>query len=390
MPKRIVFLGAGHAHLYALKRLARFTAAGHEPVVIAPGPFWYSGLATAVLGGHRPPEDDVIDVAALARAAGGAFIQDTVTRIAPGDRLIHLAGRPPLAYDLLSVCLGSVTPELPGGGGPATLPVKPISRLWDLNRALHARGGDPADSPLCVVVAGAGVTGCEVAANILAVARGLPRPVRLTLLAPGRALPGLPPGPARQVLAVLQGQGAVVRTGSRVVAVDGDAALLQSGERVPFDLLVNATGLVASPLLRASGLPVDAHGGLVVDAALRSVGDPAVFGGGDCVALQGHPLPRAGVYGVRQAPVLFRNLLAALGLARPRRFRPQRRYLWIMNLGDGTGLASWGGLHWRGRAALRLKDWIDLRFLAAYQAPGQAPSQAPSQAPGAPGRVSPP
>ena len=38
-----------------------------------------------------------------------------------------------------------------------------------------------------------------------------------------------------------------------------------------------------------------------------------------------------------------------------------------MNLGSGTGLAARSGLWWHGRAAFRLKDWIDRRFLREYQ-----------------------
>jgi NADH dehydrogenase FAD-containing subunit len=76
-----------------------------------------------------------------------------------------------------------------------------------------------------------------------------------------------------------------------------------------------------------------------------------------------------GVYAIRQAPVLTANLEAALDGRPPVPFRPQRRYLAILNLGDGTGLATWGGLWWHGRAAFRLKDLIDRRFLAAHRTP---------------------
>ena len=119
-------------------------------------------------------------------------------------------------------------------------------------------------------------------------------------------------------------------------------------------------------MLRTLGLPVEADGALRVDAYLRSPADPLVHGGGDCVAFDERPLARAGVYGIRQAPVLLDNLLAALNGGPPRPFGPQRHYLWIMNLGDGTGLAMRGNLWWHGRAALRLKDWIDRRFLGTY------------------------
>jgi NADH dehydrogenase FAD-containing subunit len=363
--RAIVFLGAGHAHLFALQRLSRFVAAGHAPVVVAPGPFWYSGLATAVLSGRHGPERDMIDVAALVRRAGGHFIQDTVTSIDPVRRTVHLAGAAPVAYDLLSLSLGSVVPDIAGAAAGSTsnddvFAVKPIARLWDLRQRLcRDRGG----APPRVVLAGGGITAAEVAANLL----GLGRQIQLVIVAGGPLLATQSKSIASQVAALLASRGATIRCDTSVAALDGNAAVLATGERLAFDVFVNATGLIPSPLIRSSGLPVDQAGGLMVDDTLRCIEDHAVFGGGDCIAFGGRSLPRAGVFGVRQAPVLFDNLLAASGVGTPRPYRPQRRYLWIMNLGDGTGLASWGALHWRGRLALQLKDAIDLRFLRAFQ-----------------------
>ena len=120
-------------------------------------------------------------------------------------------------------------------------------------------------------------------------------------------------------------------------------------------------------MLRASGLPVDADGALVVNDRLQSTGCANVFGGGDCIALESRALDKVGVYAIREAPILFHNLLASLGGEKLRRFQPQERYLLILNLSDGTGLATWGGWHWHSRLAFRWKDWLDRRFLAEYR-----------------------
>jgi hypothetical protein len=52
-----------------------------------------------------------------------------------------------------------------------------------------------------------------------------------------------------------------------------------------------------------------------------------------------------------------------------RRYRPQRQWLSIMDLGDGTGLAMRGRFWWMGRSALALKRRLDLDFIAAMRAP---------------------
>lgn len=122
-----------------------------------------------------------------------------------------------------------------------------------------------------------------------------------------------------------------------------------------------------APVARSLGLPTDADGSIIVDADLASPGSPCVFAAGDCIAFRGTALPRVGVYAVRQAPVLFHNLIATLE-GRPRAdFTPQGRYLTIANLGDDTGLAVRGALCSQGRLAWRLKNAIDASFLAQYR-----------------------
>jgi NADH dehydrogenase FAD-containing subunit len=366
---RAVLLGAGHAHLHVLERAAAFAARGHELVAVAPDRFWYSGLATGVLGGEYPPELDQVDVSALAARGGGRFVRGRAVRVDPAARLVHLEDGPPLAYDALSLNLGSEAPAIPGDAAPNVYAAKPVRRVWELRAELERRFRDAPRDAVRVALAGGGVTAFELAANVSALAARRGGRVEVTVLAAGtEVLQQLPPAAARRVVGALRGRGVALRTGARVARIeDGRRAALDGGGSVPFDLFVNATGLRPNRLVRDCGLPVDGAGALRVDAHLRSVADAAVHGGGDGVAFEGRDLPRVGVYAIRQAPVLRRNLLALLEGTAPRRFTPQRRHLWIMNLGDGTGLAARGALWWHGRAAHWLKDRIDRRFVRGYQ-----------------------
>lgn len=369
MAKRVVLLGAGHAHLYTIKRAAEFARRGVELVVVAPDIFWYSGLATGVLGGFYPPELDQVDVGALVARGGGRFVRDEVAGVDPGNRTVRLARSGSLRYDALSLTLGSAPPAIPGEDGDAgrCFAVKPVRRLWDLRRALETRFRDEPGRPVRVVFAGGGVTGCELAANVTALAAARGGRVETVVATGGGLMRGLPEGARRRMVAVLEGRGVAFMTEARVARVEGGGAVLADGRAIPFDLFVNAAGLEPAPLVRGFGLPVDGRGALLVDGRLRSVADPAVHGGGDCVAVRGRELPKVGVYAIRQAPVLFSNLLVAVDGGEPATFEPQRVYLWIMNLGDGTGLAVRGSLWWHGRAAFRLKDAIDRRFLREYR-----------------------
>ncbi|HEV2743865.1 MAG TPA: hypothetical protein VGV91_11965, partial [Rubrobacter sp.] len=63
---------------------------------------------------------------------------------------------------------------------------------------------------------------------------------------------------------------------------------------------------------------------------------------------------------------LYHNLQAALRGEPLTSYRPQRHYLYVLDLGDGTGLAIYGPLAGRGRPALWLKHLIDWRFVRGY------------------------
>ncbi len=354
-----MLLGAGHAHLHVLRHAAAIVARGHAVTVVAPPLFWYSGMATGMLGGSYAPAEHQVDAAALAREAGVQFLADEVTGLDPARRLVQLAGRPALPYDVLSVALGSTVAPLPA---PDRFAAKPIRHLWALREWLQAEFA--AGAAPRVLVVGGGMTACELAANVASLARRQGGTAVITVLAPaGGVLRQVRPAAAAAVLRALHRAGVTVRQDGPMLGATAITARIPGGE-VGFDALVNATGLVAAPVLHRFGLPLGSGGGLLVDSRLRSVADPAVHGAGDCIEFADGKLPRAGVYAVRQAPVLLVNLLAALDGGTPRVFTPQRRYLWIMNLGDGTGLATYGRLHWHGRAALWLKDRIDRRFMA--------------------------
>lgn len=58
MPKHLVFVGGGHAHLTALMSLRDTVRAGHRVTLIGPSPYhYYSGMGPGLLSGiYRPAE----------------------------------------------------------------------------------------------------------------------------------------------------------------------------------------------------------------------------------------------------------------------------------------------------------------------------------------------
>lgn len=358
--------GAGHAHLQVLQRAGELRTAGVEPILVAPPEFHYSGLATAVLSGALPPSRASLNVSALAARCGVRHVPAEITGVDRSARRLSLSDGQELSYDAVSFNVGSVI-DFPGDpeGDRATWPVKPLHRLLALRSEVETRiregGGSPA-----IVVAGGGPTGFEVAAALagLCERHGLRPDIHLLR----RSSPDwAPPAALARLSSALERRGVIMVDGG-AVGQSAETCRLADGRALPCDLLVLATGLTAPPVIAALGLPLSEDGRLEVGPDLRTMGDSAVFAVGDCAVIAGAPRPAAGVFGVRAAPVLVHNLGALANGSEMRPYAPQSRWLSILDLGDGTGLALRGGLWSQGRGALALKRWIDLGFLDRLRA----------------------
>ena len=366
----VVLVGLGHAHLFVASQADRFRAAGLRVTLIDDGEFWYSSIGSGLLGGRYERADDVIEAEPFARGLGIAFRRGRAERIDRARREVVLEGGGRVPYDLVSLNVGSrVAPPFPIEGGGDEQRVwfpKPIRGLLDLRERL--RGAFARGDPVSWLTVGGNHSGCELTLNALALARAEGGALDATLVADADELVTNEPRGARRAMRdALERAGCAVRTGVRVERIEGCAAVMAGGERLPFDRALVATGLAASPLVMACDLPADPREGLRVTPALHAPNDDRVFAAGDCASIVGYDLPKVGVFGVRASPALASNLLARAANKPLRRYRPQPVWFAAQNLGDGTGLASWGPLWWRGRSALALKDWNDRRFMERYR-----------------------
>lgn len=380
----LVLLGGGHAHLEVLRRFAaRPLRTARVTLVSMFGQHHYSSLVPAFLQGRRSEHEFAFDLRAICRTAGATFVEGCAESIDCAQRRVVVAGDSArvLSYHVLSIDVGSIPAGLaiPGVREHA-FTVRPMSKAVALGRRLDALivtalahrasttdGTESGDLPVCIIGAGAG--GVEIT---LAVARrlrdaGLRGPISLIDHA-AAPLAGYAPPIQRRVARLLTARGISLRLGQSVRAVEATAVQLDDGSRCAAALTIWTTGAAAPPLLATSALATDEQGFLLVDETLRAVGDAHVFGAGDCIALRDHPrLPRAGVFAVRQGPILAHNLRATLDGGRPRPFAPQRHFLAILDTGDGRALLRWREYSCHARWALALKHLIDVRFVRRYQ-----------------------
>ncbi|MEM1111938.1 MAG: selenide, water dikinase SelD [Pseudomonadota bacterium] len=357
----LVLVGGGHAHALALRSLAMSPLDGLRITLVSPDSFTpYSGMLPGLVAGHYRFEEAHIDLARLCQWGGVRFVRAAVTALHPQTRSLKLAGRPPMHYDLLSIDIGS-SPEMASVPGAAefAVPVKPVASFWqrwqdDQARLPGAR----------VAVVGGGAGSVEL---ILAMAHRLvDKDCRFTLYCGGAEILQGYNGRARAiVMRRLASLGIDVQLDYRVAEVTEQTLHSKSGERA-FDRLFWCTGATAAPWIAGSGLPVVDGGFLAITDTLQSTADQRVFGAGDIATQVDNPRPKAGVYAVRQAPVLAHNLQAAL-MQRPlKTHRPQSRFLSLLSLGDRSAVADRGVFSASGAWVWRWKNRIDQQFMSRF------------------------
>ena len=370
MGKHLVLVGGGHAHLTSLVNIDQVTARGHQVTLISPSSYhYYSGMGPGMLGGFYDPSRVRFHVGKMAEERGAEFIQDTAIRINPLEKTILLKSGKSISYDVASFNTGSDVQLAPlVNSTDNVILAKPVLNLYKA-RASMLR--EIENRQLEVIVIGGGPAGVEISANLWRLLRNKPNRATITLVAGNELLRHTPERVRLLALGSLLKKNIRVRTGVRGEHVENGVVTLSDGSRINYDFVFIATGIKPSALFKDSALPIGADGGMLVNSFLQSTEHPELFGGGDCISLDGCPLAKVGVYAVRQNPVLFHNLVAKLEDTPLLSFEPGPSYMLILNMGDSRGILWKWSLTLNGRFSFLLKDFIDRRFMKKFQVSGE-------------------
>jgi apoptosis-inducing factor 3 len=362
IPSSVVIVGGGPAGAACAETLRRegyaenITIVGDEP----PGPVDRPNLSKDYLAGTAPEEwIPLRGPEHYAEQAIELSLGDPAVRLDVAGRRLSLQSGRQLPYGALVLATGAQPRRLtvPGADQPH---VHLLRTLAD-SRGIIQRAGTARRA----VIVGSSFIGLEVAASLRK--RGLevdvvgPDPVPL-----GRVLGDEVGAFVRRVH---EQNGVRFHLGTGVAEILPDAVVLQTGARLPAELVVVGIGVVPrTDLAQAAGLAVD--NGITVDDRLRT-SVPDVYAAGDVARV---PDPRGGtavriehfVVAERQGQAAARSLL---GLGGPYRdvafFWSQHHDLTLHYVGHAASfdrIATRGSLEARDYAAFYLRGG---RLLAA-------------------------
>ena len=330
--KHVVILGAGFGGLELASRLSEKLANELRITLIDQNDGFTFGFAKLGIVFDGKSADEVrIPYRDLAKP-GVEFRQELITAIDPAARRVT-TGQGTYDADILVVALGAeydvdATPGLAEGG----------LEYYSIAGAERMRDALPAFTGGTILI---GVLGqpfkCPPApfegAFLLhdqLVGRGIRDETEIRVIAPMSAPVPVTPEVSQQFLDELTARGIEYVGNTRVAALDPETneAILESGERVPYDLFVGIPIHRVPAVVAESGLA--GNGWVGVDRDTLTTPFPGVYAVGDVVAI---PMAKAGVFAENAAGVVADNIIAA-----HRGDPPGRRYE-----GEGNCYLEFGG-----------------------------------------------
>jgi len=232
--------------------------------------------------------------------------------------------------------------------------------------------------PLTFLVVGGGPTGVELAGTLAEITRRSlaedfrninPKATRIVLVEAGSSvLPSYPPDLRQSAKRQLERLGVEVRLNTAVTDVR-PTEVTAGHEVIPATVVLWAAGVLASPLGRSLGGPVDRNGRVLVEADLTLPGHPEVFVIGDLASLQqaeGTQLPGLAPVALQQGRWVARQIAADL-TGKPRR---PFRYLdkgSLATIGRAAAVADIGRFHISGFLAWLMWLFVHIFFLVGFR-----------------------
>lgn len=394
--RSLVILGGGFAGLDAARAVSRSREArGYWDVLLVDKEnfFQFNPLLPAVAVGAVETRHIVYPLRQMARHRSVRFHKNRVLSIDTERRCVRLHNGLEQPWDTLVIALGSVTDHFGvPGAAEHTRPFKTIvdamtlrARVVELfEMAEQSRSEAQRRQLLSFVIVGGGVTGAEVAAELVEMARETLLP-RYPSISPSHLSVALVEGGPRLVAAArpehseyvhrfLEHRGVRVHLSARVTRVEPRRVHLADGRSLDGFTLLWTAGVAPPEVIRDLPLAHHTDGRLIVDPHLRALDAHGavredIFVAGDCAAspdAEGRMQPR-----LAQTAIAMGSHVGD-SLVRISRGRPLAPFHWkqtgyIISLGKHSsvlelfGIPLSGKLAWLLWAAAYLAKMVGLR-----------------------------
>ncbi len=384
MPK-ILIVGGGYAGFYTALKLEKWLARNEaEVTIVDPLPYMtYQPFLPEVAAGSIEPRHAVVSHRRHLKRT--RVITAKVTAISHATKTATIT--PPVgepwseAYDIIVVTAGAITRTFPIPGlADEAIGMKNIEEaiavrdrmLSCFDKASNLPAGPERDRLLTFVVIGGGFAGIETYGEMRSFASSLIAlyptltfdDVHFHLIeAMGRIMPEVSLKTSLWVIKNLEQRGAPIHLDTQLTSAVGGNVEMSTGETFESDTIVWTAGVIASPMLSDTDLPIEEWRRLRVRADLRVINDQGVvegaWGAGDVSAVPdltgdgigGFCVPNA-QHAVRQGKLMAKNIVAVLRGETPKDY-------FHKNQGAVAGIGLYHGVFQSGNLAFKgLLAWF--------------------------------
>lgn len=382
LAKKLLLIGAGHAHIGLLRRLAdkrleniesiKVTLLTEQPQAL------YSGMLPGWMAGHYSLSDISINAQALCVQAGVRFIQQPLAAIDASAKQVTTSDSTSFDYDVLSLNTGADTDlswlktdnsvktnsDTNANANASTddhtiIAIRPLHHFVQQWQQVLDDARDSSHYKLAVIGAGAAAAELVMAAQF-ALQQINPNH-QAYLICGNDLLLGFHKRFKRQAIEQLN------RNDVEIVyerATNYSAGKLHtSAQSLPMDAVIAATGVTGSAWSTHTDLQTVDGGFIAVNEVQQSISHPNVFAVGDVATRVDREMAHSGVHAVFGGVVEADNLLAYLADEPLKTYQPKNRTLYLLSCGDKYAIGSWGKYSIQGHWVWQLKRYIDKRFV---------------------------
>ena len=353
---RLILAGGGHGHVNIVKEFSKKLLDDVEVMLISDNRRqYYSGMLPGFLGGRYTEDEMSFDLEKLCRTSKVRFINEKIIEIDAENKRV-ITEKDNYSYDLLSLNLGGMSVRVEDSRDSTKICyTKPIAELAELKKKDVLKSMDK------LIIVGGGAAAVETA---LALRVSYPE-LKIELFTKGERILRDFNDKAREVLEKeLRDKKIRINSGYRFKACQENKFIFERNgveEEVDSDILIVSNGIKGAEI-NFKGLKTDRCNFIKTDRYLRVDND--ILAMGDMIDFNGANLPKAGVFAIHQADILYKNLLKLMnGEKDLYEFNPNKKYLQIINLGEGKAQLHYGKVTFKGRTAFIIKDYIDRRYM---------------------------
>ena len=363
----LVLIGGGHSQITVLKKFGMKPVPGLKITLINKNSTSsYSGMIPGYIAGTYCRDDTQINLLNLCKFANARLITDDVTGIDILAKEIYLKNRSPIYYDTLSINSGG-EPDINKikGAKKYSIPIKPISNFIQVFDEIKNK--IKRINKVSMTIIGGGAGGVEIALSLkkfLDLENKIEKNITLIsktnyLVSKSSVLTH------RNALSLLYKNDVNVILNDEVVEFQKNILKTKDGKNIKSQFNFLVTSISAPKWISETKLKTTEKGFIEVNQYLQS-NNTDIFAAGDICSIKNYSLSKAGVYAVRQGPILYKNLRSKILKSQFLSYKPQKYFLSLIGDGQKEAIISWGPISFRSKWAWKLKRYIDEGFIKKY------------------------